>query len=33
VLGKVISTLADKAMGKAKNEVVPYRDAALTRIL
>jgi hypothetical protein len=33
VLGKVISVLADKAMGKAKNEVVPYRDAALTRIL
>ena len=33
VLGKVISCLADKAMGKAKGEVVPYRDAALTRIL
>ena len=33
VLGKVISTLADKAIGKAKNEVVPYRDSALTRIL
>lgn len=25
--------LADKASGKAKGEVVPYRDAALTRIL
>lgn len=33
VLGLVISTLADKAMGKAKGQVVPYRDAALTRIL
>jgi hypothetical protein len=33
VLGKVISVLADKASGKAKGEVVPYRDAALTRIL
>ena len=33
VLGKVISCLADKAMGKAKGDVVPYRDAALTRIL
>ena len=33
VLGQCISTLADKAMGKAKNEVVPYRDSALTRIL
>lgn len=25
--------LADKAMGKAKTQVVPYRDSALTRIL
>lgn len=33
MLGKVISTLADKAIGKAKAEVVPYRDSALTRIL
>ena len=33
VLGQCISTLADKAMGKAKNTVVPYRDAKLTRIL
>jgi hypothetical protein len=33
VLGQCISCLADKAMGKAKNEVVPYRDSALTRIL
>jgi kinesin family protein 13 len=29
----VISTLADKAMGKGKNTVVPYRDSCLTRIL
>ena len=33
VLGKVISTLADKAMGKKKKIVVPYRESALTRIL
>ncbi len=33
VLGKVISTLADKAMGKKKKMVVPYRESALTRIL
>ena len=33
VLGQCISCLADKAMGKAKNDVVPYRDAALTRML
>ena len=33
VLGQCISTLADKAMGKAKGTVVPYRDSALTRIL
>jgi hypothetical protein len=33
VLGLVISNLADKAMGKGKNTVVPYRDSALTRIL
>ena len=34
-LGKVISILADKAAGKksAKNEVVPYRNSKLTRIL
>jgi len=33
VLGLVISNLADKAMGKGKNTVVPYRDSCLTRIL
>jgi len=33
VLGQCISCLADKAMGKAKKEVVPYRESALTRIL
>ena len=33
VLGQCISILADKAMGKAQKEVVPYREAALTRIL
>jgi len=33
VLGTVIEVLADKSSGKRKNEVVPYRDAALTRIL
>lgn len=33
VLGKVISTLADKALGKRKRDVVPYRESALTRIL
>ena len=33
VLGLVISTLADKAMGKGKGTVVPYRDSCLTRIL
>lgn len=33
VLGLVISTLADKAMGKGKGIVVPYRDSCLTRIL
>ncbi len=33
VLGQCISTLADKAMGKAQKTVVPYRDSALTRIL
>mmetsp|Transcript_73530 Transcript_73530/g.102102 ORF Transcript_73530/g.102102 Transcript_73530/m.102102 type:complete len:99 (+) Transcript_73530:669-965(+) len=33
VLGQCISALADKASGKGKNVVVPYRDAALTRIL
>jgi len=32
-LGNCISVLADKAMGKAKSSVVPYRDSALTRIL
>ena len=33
VLGNCISVLADKAIGKAKNTVVPYRDSNLTRIL
>lgn len=33
VLGLVISTLADKAVGKNKKTVVPYRDSSLTRIL
>ena len=32
-LGNCISVLADKAMGKGKNTVVPYRDSNLTRIL
>ena len=32
-LGMVISALADKAMGKSKTAVVPYRDSSLTRIL
>ena len=27
VLGLVISSLADKAMGKGKGTVVPYRDS------
>jgi len=33
VLGNVINTLADKAMGQKKNVLPPYRDSALTRIL
>ena len=33
VLGKVISNLADKSMGKNKNTVTPYRESSLTRIL
>jgi hypothetical protein len=33
VLGLVISKLADKAIGKTKDIVVPYRDSCLTRIL
>ena len=33
ILGLVISNLADKAMGKGKNTVIPYRDSCLTRIL
>lgn len=33
VLGTCISVLADKACGKEKKAVVPYRDSALTRIL
>ncbi len=33
ILGNVINCLADKAIGKAKNMLPPYRDSALTRIL
>ncbi len=33
VLGQCISILADKAIGKEKKTVVPFRDSALTRIL
>ena len=33
VLGNCISILADKAVGKAKGQIVPYRDSNLTRIL
>jgi len=33
VLGKCISILAEKAMGKKKDAVVPYRESNLTRIL
>ena len=33
VLGNVINALADKALGKGKNVLPPYRDSALTRIL
>ena len=33
VLGNVINTLADKALGKKKDILPPYRDSALTRIL
>lgn len=32
-LGIVISALADKAMGKGKGKIVPYRNSSLTRIL
>nr|PIL98797.1 putative Chromosome-associated kinesin KLP1 [Toxoplasma gondii COUG] len=32
-LGNVISALADKAAGKDKGRVVPYRDSKLTRLL
>ena len=33
MLGTCISVLAEKASGKQKNAVVPYRDSNLTRIL
>lgn len=33
MLGQCISVLADKAGGKRKNEVVPFRNSSLTRIL
>jgi len=32
-LGNVIEKLADKAMGKTKSVVIPYRDSKLTRLL
>lgn len=32
-LGNVIEVLADHAMGKNTNRIVPYRDSALTRML
>ena len=32
-LGLVISALADKALGKGKDVIVPYRNSCLTRIL
>jgi hypothetical protein len=31
-LGLVISVLADKAMGKGHNLIIPYRDSMLTRV-
>jgi hypothetical protein len=33
VLGKCISILAEKSIGKKKDAVVPYRESNLTRIL
>lgn len=33
MLGIVISNLAERATGKGKNIVIPYRDSVLTRIL
>lgn len=33
MLGNCISVLAEKAQGKAKGSIVPYRDSNLTRIL
>ena len=33
MLGKVIQTLAEKASGKGKTVIVPYRESKLTRIL
>lgn len=33
MLGKVISTLADHAVGKNLNAKIPYRDSALTKVL
>jgi len=33
VLGKVISDLAAKAMGKNKRVITPFRESCLTRIL
>lgn len=32
-LGLVIEILAEKSIGKRKNEIVPYRSSCLTRIL
>ena len=33
MLGQCISVLAEKSGGKKKNEIVPYRNSSLTRIL
>ena len=33
MLGQCISVLAEKASGKKKDSVVPYRNSTLTRIL
>ena len=32
-LGRCINVLAEKASGKKKGEIVPFRDSSLTRIL
>ena len=33
MLGKVISTLSDKMMGKNMKSIIPYRDSKLTKLL